>query len=175
MRRSSIDTQLREALLKRDISVDICVLVGGSVTGRQSDTLKTLCAPSVAIRILFPHLRSPWLKDYINGSGASIEDYRGRIQRNSIHARGLGTEVDVRFHTRPVAAWFVVLDRKAVFTKPIAIHGGAELIHHEDQSIADRFTAMFTSIWNGATENSTVPACGVFSATRVATPLKQCG
>src|ERR1035441_9624326 len=87
-------------------TIDVSVLVGGTLLWDNYKVLSDCVLRGVSLRFLFPDSNSIWLKEYLESMRVSHAEYVWKIRTNSDRARNLGAEV--RFHKTPIAAWFTV-------------------------------------------------------------------
>jgi hypothetical protein len=150
-------SSLEQSLLNVRQGLDIFVLVGGTLFRDNSAALVRCGGRGVAIRVLFPAQRSPWLREYVQSAGASLDDYLGRIRGNAGLARRLVPGAQVRYHCSPVPAWFVLFDRAAVATKPVAFYSAPAIEFTTEPVLLAKLSQQFDRVWADATEDEAGP------------------
>ena len=83
--------QLQQCLQNTTHQIEAFVLVGGTLLNKNRAALIGCAAKGVDTRVLFPSVRSRWLKEYVESAGIPLDEYAARIKRNAEVARLLGT------------------------------------------------------------------------------------
>lgn len=151
--RSQDEVSLRGMLLQMQVSLDACILVGGSLLRRDYPELVAAVNRGVRPRFLFPIPGADWLASMTASLGLDPFDYAQRISSNAARAQHLGPTMELRWHDTPTTVWFAISDGKCVAHKSIDLLSPTFPAVTADSKRVQRFCRIFESLWGEASQS----------------------
>jgi len=144
---------LAPALSSATQSIRACVVVGGSLFSDRAafTALYDASVQGLEIQLLFPSPVSPWLQDFAAAAKIDPLVYGRKVFSSREGAAAALPDAQVRWYDAPGPCWFVLIDDRALFTKPFSATHLTVPIEEIRPEHIEHFGIIFEQLWSHAT------------------------
>ena len=159
---------LAPAIASARKSIDACVVVGGDIFAdpAASNAFSHAIMRGIKTRMLFPSPTSEWLTKFTDPVKIQPSVYAKRFIKNADAVNRYGENL-VRWYSTPGPCWFILIDQRFLYTKPMSIQSDTFPIREHRNVFIEHYYDLFHEIWETSVSNFTQLFSSINKSTRI--------